>query len=70
MKGVDSLALIIECHEKYGIEDNKPKTLNEYITKELDLLSMQIENLRRKVNYMLKKNQLYVKEKENKKTWN
>lgn len=54
MKGSDTLALIIECHEKYGIEDNKPKTLNEYITKEFDLLSMQVENLKLKVNYMLK----------------
>ena len=60
MKGVDSLALIeqenferfIEAHEKYG---NAPMytTLNEYIGNELIVLSMQIENLRLKLQDIL-----------------
>lgn len=60
MKGVDSLALIeqenfdrfVEAHEKYG---NTPMytTLNEYIDNELIVLSMQIENLRLKLQDIL-----------------
>ena len=69
MKGVDSLALIeqenferfIEVHEKYG---GAPMytTLNEYIDNELIVLSMQIENLRLKLQDILNKKE---KEKEN-----
>ena len=61
MKGVDSLALIdeneeferfIEVHEKYG-DSPMYATLNEYIDNELIVLSMQIENLRLKLQDIL-----------------
>ena len=60
MKGVDSLALIeqenlerfIEAHEKYG-DSPMYTTLNEYIDNELIVLSMQIENLRLKLQDIL-----------------
>ena len=61
MKGVDSLALIeesevfdrfIEAHEKYG-DAPMYTTLNEYIDNELIVLSMQIENLRLKLQDIL-----------------
>ena len=61
MKGVDSLALIeererfdrfIEAHEKYG-DAPMYTTLNEYIDNELIVLSMQIENLRLKIQDLL-----------------
>ena len=60
MKGVHSLALIeqenlerfIEIHEKYG-EAPMYTTLNEYIDNELIVLSMQIENLRLKLQDIL-----------------
>jgi len=60
MKGVDSLALIeqenferfIEAHEKYG-DAPMYTTLNEYIDHELIVLSMQIENLRLKLQDIL-----------------
>ena len=61
MKGVDSLALIdeneeferfIEVHEKYG-DSPMYTTLNEYIDHELIVLSMQIENLRLKLQDIL-----------------
>ena len=61
MKGVDSLALIeesedferfIEVHEKYG-DAPMYTTLNEYIDNELIVLSMQIENLRLKLQDIL-----------------
>lgn len=61
MKGVDTLALIeeredferfIEAHEKYG-DAPMYTTLNEYIDNELIVLSMQIENLRLKLQDIL-----------------
>ena len=61
MKGVDSIALIeeseeferfIETHEKYG-DSPMYTTLNEYIDNELIVLSMQIENLRLKLQDIL-----------------
>ena len=61
MKGVDSLALIeeredferfIEVHEIYG-DSPMYTTLNEYIDNELIVLSMQIENLRLKIQDLL-----------------
>ena len=61
MKGSDSLALIeerevfdrfIEAHEKYG-DTPMYTTLNEYIDNELVVLSMQIENLRLKLQDIL-----------------
>ena len=60
MKGVDSLALIeqdnferfIAAHEKYG-DAPMYTTLNEYIDNELIVLSMQIENLRLKIQDLL-----------------
>ena len=61
MKGVDSLALIeeredferfIEVHEKYG-DAPMYTTFNEYIDNELIVLSMQIENLRLKLQDIL-----------------
>ena len=61
MKGVDSLALIeerenfdmwIEVHDKYG-DSPMYTTLNEYIDNELIVLSMQIENLRLKIQDLL-----------------
>ena len=61
MKGSDSLALIeerevfdrfIESHEKYG-DAPMYTTLNEYIDNELIVLSMQIENLRLKLQDIL-----------------
>lgn len=61
MKGVDSLALneeretfdrFIEVHEKYG-DTPMYTTLNEYIDNELIVLSMQIENLRLKIQDLL-----------------
>lgn len=57
MEGSDSLALIeereaferfIDAHEKYG-DAPMYTTLNEYIDNELIVLSMQIENLRLKL---------------------
>ena len=56
MKGSDSIALIeqenferfFEAHEKYG-DAPMYTTLNEYIDNELIVLSMQIENLRLKL---------------------
>ena len=61
MKGVDSLALIeeredferfIKVHEKYG-DAPMYTTLNEYIDNVLIVLSMQIENLRLKIQDLL-----------------
>lgn len=61
MKVGDSLALIeerecfdrfIEAHEKYG-DTPMYTTLNEYIDNELIVLSMQIENLRLKLQDIL-----------------
>ena len=61
MKGSDSLELIeerenferfIEVHEKYG-DAPMYTTLNEYIDNELIVLSMQIENLRLKLQDIL-----------------
>lgn len=61
MKGSDSLVLIeqrdafdrfIEAHEKYG-DTPMYTTLNEYIDNELIVLSMQIENLRLKLQDIL-----------------
>ena len=61
MNGGDSIALIeeregferfIEVHEKYG-DAPMYTTLNEYIDNELIVLSMQIENLRLKLQDIL-----------------
>lgn len=61
MRGSDSIALIkereglerfIEAHEKYG-DTPMYTTLNEYIDNELIVLSMQIENLRLKLQDIL-----------------
>lgn len=61
MRGSDSIALIeereglerfIEAHEKYG-DSPMYTTLNEYIDNELIVLSMQIENLRLKLQDIL-----------------
>ena len=61
MKGSDSLELIEErevfdrfiiAHEKYG-DAPMYTTLNEYIDNELIVLSMQIENLRLKLQDIL-----------------
>lgn len=61
MKVGDTLALIeerevfdrfVETHEKYG-DAPMYTTLNEYIDNELIVLSMQIENLRLKIQDLL-----------------
>ena len=52
MKGSDTLALIEDMYNSY----NTPQynSIEEYIKSELSLLSMQIENLRRKVEFLRK----------------
>lgn len=61
MRGSDSIALteereglerFIDAHEKYG-DSPMYTTLNEYIDNELIVLSMQIENLRLKLQDIL-----------------
>ena len=50
MKGSDTLALIDNIVADY----NTPQynSINEYLSEELSLLSMQIENLKRKVEFL------------------
>ena len=50
MRGSDTLALIEDIHNSY----NTPQynSIEEYLSEELSLLSMQIENLRRKVEFL------------------
>ena len=50
MRGSDTLALIDNIVADY----NTPQynSIDEYLTGELSLLSMQIENLRRKVEFL------------------
>ena len=50
MKGSDSLALIEDMASSY----NTPQynSIDEYFNSELFLLSMQIENLKRKVEFL------------------
>ena len=50
MKGRDSLALIDNIVADY----NTPQynSIDEYLSEELTLLSMQIENLKRKVEFL------------------
>ena len=50
MRGSDTLALI----ENIVIDYNTPQynSIDEYLSGELSLLSMQIENLRRKVEFL------------------
>ena len=52
MKGSDTLALI----ENIVADYNKPQynSIEEYFNSEISLLSMQIENLRRKVEFLRK----------------
>ena len=52
MRGSDTLALIEDIVADY----NKPQynSIDEYLSEELTLLSMQIENLRRKVEFLRK----------------
>ena len=50
MKGVDTLALIEDIASSY----NTPQynRIDEYFNSEISLLSMQIENLKRKVEFL------------------
>ena len=50
MRGSDTLALIEDMASSY----NAPQynSINEYLSEELSLLSMQIENLKRKVEFL------------------
>ena len=50
MRGSDTLALIEDMANSY----NTPQynSIDEYLSGELSLLSMQIENLRRKVEFL------------------
>ena len=52
MRGSDTLALIEDMANSY----NTPQynSIDEYLNSELSLLSMQIENLRRKVEFLRK----------------
>lgn len=52
MKGCDTLALIEDIVNSY----NKPQynSIDEYFKEEISLLSMQIENLKRKVEFLRK----------------
>lgn len=52
MKGSDTLALIDNIVADY----NKPKynSIDEFFDSELSLLSMQVENLKRKVEFLRK----------------
>ena len=52
MRGSDTLALIEDMANSY----NTPQynTIDEYLSDELSLLSMQIENLKRKVEFLRK----------------
>lgn len=50
MKGRDTLALIEDMANSY----NTPQynSIDEYFNEEISLLSMQVENLRRKVEFL------------------
>ena len=50
MRGSDTLALIEDMANSY----NTPQynSIDEYLSEELSLLSMQIENLKRKVEFL------------------
>ena len=50
MKGSDTLALIEDMANSY----NTPQynSIDEYLNEELSLLAMQIENLKRKVEFL------------------
>lgn len=50
MKGRDTLALIEDIYNSY----NTPQynSIDEYFNSELSLLSMQIENLKRKIEFL------------------
>ena len=52
MRGRDTLALIEDIYNSY----NTPQynSIDEYLSEELSLLSMQIENLKRKVEFLRK----------------
>ena len=52
MKGRDTLALIEDIVNSY----NTPQynSIEEYFNSEISLLSMQVENLKRKVDYLRK----------------
>ena len=52
MRGSDTLALIEDIVNSY----NTPQynSIDEYLSEELTLLSMQIENLKRKVEFLRK----------------
>ena len=52
MRGSDTLALIEDMANSY----NTPQynSIDEYLSEELSLLAMQIENLRRKVEFLRK----------------
>ena len=52
MKGSDTLALIEDMANSY----NTPQynSIEEYLSEELSLLAMQIENLKRKVEFLRK----------------
>ena len=54
MRGSDTLALIEDMANSY----NTPQynSIGEYLNGELSLLSMQIENLKRKVEFLRKEN--------------
>ena len=50
MKGRDTLALIEDMANSYSTPQYN--SIDEYLSEELSLLSMQIENLRRKVEFL------------------
>lgn len=52
MKGVDTLALINNIVADY----NKPKynSIDDFFNSEISLLTMQVENLKRKIDYLRK----------------
>ena len=50
MRGSDTLALIEDMANSYNTPQYK--SIDEYLSGELSLLSMQIENLKRKVEFL------------------
>ena len=52
MKGVDTLALIDNIVADYS--KPKYKDLQDFVNSELSLLTMQVENLKRKIDYLTK----------------
>ena len=50
MRGSDTLALIEDMYNSYNTPEYN--SVEEYLSEEISLLSMQIENLKRKVEFL------------------